>query len=654
MILGLFKYYKQYKQAVADLENKLHQATIQYDSEKALIESLNNLQNEVHTLPSEAHEHLKSQLRNVSDWSQLKGAIQKEYSIWLNNHLSNIIKKVVCIYEMLEIQNVQEFIISVKAIIESLSHECLTAQPNPHIMYNHESGYVNAIIYKIETITNESISEIDAILIPKFKDVIKHVDSSKQRIEEIKKEIKKTQDKCIFNPKSIYCCSGIQSINDDEQIDSIFGEVFSPYCGNSSSESYSEESTESSADSHKYKTGKSNQQYSNDTSSIFQTKSDEESEEYSKSITDPISYSSVLINNSKANTNSSESTCKSDSKTKSKETNHFGHSIGGTMGSAVAACGAIPGFLPGRLLGANAALYCGSGGLLYPSKNQIDTQKSDSFNTLDECQNKEYLTPAKVNSAVYAPSEVNRDDSVIIQVYVYKPSEEYKIAKVASDIDEDATRRNYTPLTSMVKKGDKIRLLLRSYSRNIEIEESSHEGIWANELFKHEFIAYVPGDFSKSNFLCSVNILINDIPVGDMKFKVSVVDHRPRKLWTEIKNNGYKKSFISYSHADAEKIRFLAEGFRIQSIDYFFDEHSLRTGDNYPKEIDEYISTCDVFVLCWSENAKTSDWVNREYNMALQRYERESDNIKIYPISIVPKAELPSNLRSKFHFGIIE
>lgn len=173
-------------------------------------------------------------------------------------------------------------------------------------------------------------------------------------------------------------------------------------------------------------------------------------------------------------------------------------------------------------------------------------------------------------------------------------------------------------------------------------------------MLKHEFVLSIPDSFSKRDFLCSVSIFINDIPVGDMKFKTTIVDDKPQTLWAEVKSHKYKRSFISYSHADADKIRFLAEGFKIQGIDYFFDEHSLRTGDNYPKEIDEYILSCDIFVLCWSKNAKTSDWVLRECKLALQRYDNKSGDLRIYPLSITPKADLPSILQDKFHFGQID
>lgn len=49
-----------------------------------------------------------------------------------------------------------------------------------------------------------------------------------------------------------------------------------------------------------------------------------------------------------------------------------------------------------------------------------------------------------------------------------------------------------------------------------------------------------------------------------------------------------------------------------------------------------------------------SDWVKRESQLALQRYHNDDNSIRIYPISIMPKADLPPSLSDKFHFGRIE
>jgi|GEM_PF-5713218 len=308
--------------------------------------------------------------------------------------------------------------------------------------------------------------------------------------------------------------------------------------------------------------------------------------------------------------------------------------------------GAIAGSVVGGVIGSISNFLIGSGiGAAF-----VDEIGSEAV-SLNE--NKTKPEPKKVDAAIYAPSEAMKGDDILVQVYLYEEKDTTLVSVLASQIDPDAKQRNYIPLSQLISRGDKVRIEIKAYG-GVILEETSYEAEWRETMLKHEFVLSIPDSFARRDFLCSVSIFINDIPVGDMKFKTNIVDDTPRNLWADVKSHKYKRSFISYSHADAKKIRFLAEGFKIQGIDYFFDEHSLRTGDIYPKEIDEYILSCDVFVLCWSKNAKTSDWVMRECKLALQRFNNECGEIKIYPISIAPKADLPSILQDKFHFGKIE
>lgn len=342
---------------------------------------------------------------------------------------------------------------------------------------------------------------------------------------------------------------------------------------------------------------------------------------------------------------------KSDSHQQKNEKNNNSAISLGIFGAGVAACGGAIGALAGGVIGALIGGNFWRVGKLGIESTK-DVEENNIQNNKDKNREDEKLFD-KADSAVYAPAEAVKGDDILIQVYIYLPSEVSFVSTLASQVDPDATRRNYIPLTQLLKQGDKIKISLKSYGGEV-LEEPLYETQWNRSLIKHEFVVSIPDDFHKSSLLNSIIILVNDVPVGEMKFKIRIVDSCPRTLWSEVHSKKYKKSFISYSHDDVERIRFLAEGFKIQGVDYFFDEHSLRTGDNYPKEIDQYISDCDVFVLCWSENAKKSSWVIRESNLALKRYQNDDNSIRIYPLSIIPKADLPPSLSDKFHFGQIE
>ena len=94
----------------------------------------------------------------------------------------------------------------------------------------------------------------------------------------------------------------------------------------------------------------------------------------------------------------------------------------------------------------------------------------------------------------------------------------------------------------------------------------------------------------------------------------------------------------------------------MKSVPHFFDRKYLKAGDVFPQVIQDYINSADLFIFCWSENASKSEYVQKERLQALARAfpqvqpEREA-KLRIYPMSIEPRAELPSDMRDNYHFG---
>ena len=147
----------------------------------------------------------------------------------------------------------------------------------------------------------------------------------------------------------------------------------------------------------------------------------------------------------------------------------------------------------------------------------------------------------------------------------------------------------------------------------------------------------------------------NGVPVGEMRFITKIVE-APRQLNSEIIAHKFNKVFISYSHQDEPKVKFLHEGLKVAGIDHFFDRKYLKAGDVFPQVIKNYINSADLFILCWSENASKSEYVQKERLQALERafpqVKPEKDaKLRIYPMSIEPRAELPSDMKDNYHFG---
>lgn len=259
----------------------------------------------------------------------------------------------------------------------------------------------------------------------------------------------------------------------------------------------------------------------------------------------------------------------------------------------------------------------------------------------------------KVYSSIFAPSEIKRNDYMMVQVFLYKEGEERYVASKANEVDPDAERKNYTPLLVELKKGDKVKISLQVSNKDIQVEDSVQEITWQGRITDCQFAMYISNEFNASTLLATVVLSVNGAPVGRMMFKTKVVGN-PRKLHTEIVSRSFHKIFISYSHKDESRVKYLAEAYKAQGVDYFFDRHYLKAGDVYPLKIQQYIDSADLFILCWSKNAAESDYVTLERNRAMShaypQVTMDKASITIHPISIKPRAAFPQDMDSIYNF----
>ena len=260
----------------------------------------------------------------------------------------------------------------------------------------------------------------------------------------------------------------------------------------------------------------------------------------------------------------------------------------------------------------------------------------------------------EVYSSIFAPSEVKRKSHMLVQVYLHLYEETEKVKTLAQESDRNAERRDYIPLQCKLKKGDKVDVLLNIYGDTL-LMSNKKSVVWQGSFTKCIFDYFVPKDIDVDELSCVALLSVNGVPVGEMRFVTKIVE-QPRQLNPEIIAHKYNKVFISYSHQDESKVKFLHEGLELGAVPHFFDRKYLKAGDVFPQVIQDYINSADLFILCWSENASKSEYVKKERLQALERVfpqvKPEQDaKLRIYPMSIEPRAELPSDMKENYHFG---
>ena len=317
-------------------------------------------------------------------------------------------------------------------------------------------------------------------------------------------------------------------------------------------------------------------------------------------------------------------------------------------------------FMAGVSIGAGGILMGGVlggllGGVVKAAGNILGGNQEEWF---DE---KERTTPSMIDtyevfSSIYAPAEVKRKSHMLVQVYLHLHEETEKVKALAQESDKNAERRDYIPLQCKLKKGDKVDVQLNIYGETLLISDKKSV-VWQGTFTKCSFDYFVPKDIDVDELSCAAMLTVNGVPVGEMRFITRIVD-APRQLNPEIIAHKYNKVFISYSHQDESKVKFLHEGLELRAVPHFFDRKYLKAGDVFPQVIQDYINSADLFILCWSENASKSEYVQKERLQALERAfpqvkpEQEA-KLRIYPMSIEPRAELPNDMKDNYHFGEI-
>ena len=265
-------------------------------------------------------------------------------------------------------------------------------------------------------------------------------------------------------------------------------------------------------------------------------------------------------------------------------------------------------------------------------------------------------TKKEVYASIFAPTYVKRSSHMIVQVFLHPYEETEKVKTLAQESQKDAERRDYIPLQCILKKGNKVDVILNIYGETMLMSDKKSV-VWQGSFTKCGFDYFVPKDIDMEELSCVALLTVNEIPIGEMRFITKVVD-APRQLNTEIIAHKFNKVFISYSHLDEEKVKFYHEGLELAKVPHFFDRSYLKAGDVFPQVIQNYINSADLFILFWSENASKSEYVEKERKQALERAfpqvkPQQAAKLSIYPMSIEPRAELPSDMKDNYHFGVI-
>ncbi len=99
------------------------------------------------------------------------------------------------------------------------------------------------------------------------------------------------------------------------------------------------------------------------------------------------------------------------------------------------------------------------------------------------------------------------------------------------------------------------------------------------------------------------------------------------------------KIFISYSTKDITIVDHVKKTLSNDKIDVYVAEYSAMPGANLSQDIQNAILYCDLFIVIWSKNSKSSEWVSQEIGIA------KGNNKYILPVVLNKSLELPAFIK---------
>lgn len=253
------------------------------------------------------------------------------------------------------------------------------------------------------------------------------------------------------------------------------------------------------------------------------------------------------------------------------------------------------------------------------------------------------LAPIRLDFSVFAPSAVAPGTRFVIELWAYTRAQRNSVLEIATRAERMLERGSRGPVR--VGKGTPISVLIDL--PGFDLPENSDSFLWTGESTNVPFIVCAPEALSPGVHPGQVKILQGGLLISRVVFDVLIQEHPVTKELRSTHSAPIRTAFASYASEDRTEVLARAQALEAAGVDVFLDVVRLRTGKRWEPILLENIRTRDIFFLFWSAAARSSQWVEREWRLALD----ERGLGYIHPIPLVDPRQVPPPLELQaLHF----
>lgn len=307
--------------------------------------------------------------------------------------------------------------------------------------------------------------------------------------------------------------------------------------------------------------------------------------------------------------------------------------------------------------------YCPISGKTIYAVNSAQFMKSpDKLSPDSQLQEK---TDEDVWFTLYHPKDIKTECWYTMLVYTHLLSKakdvELNSKKFTGELNYDP-REIRSKSAARLKRDTKIRIVPEA--QGVEFNPPEQSFLWVEDVHCAYFRFRACSDLINQPCFGEITVYVDPLQIANIRFSMFIInpsivsDDKFDITTMKTQSRMYRQLFASYSSLDINIVKACIAAFKAIGDEVYIDYETLRSGENWKDKLLRCIDTADIFQLFWSENAKRSENVEKEWRYALKRAQDDANNNKrsnafIRPVYWErPLPEVPSEL-SHIHFKFL-
>ena len=257
----------------------------------------------------------------------------------------------------------------------------------------------------------------------------------------------------------------------------------------------------------------------------------------------------------------------------------------------------------------------------------------------------------RLSFSVTTPSVMAPGQAHVVDVWVHHLEQRQRVIELAQQEYAEKSIRIKSKSGIEVARGTV--LTIRLDMPGFEIDDPEDIVLWGGDIGNATFPVLVPASITNGPHRGTVAVFANGLQCAKVHFVVEVgtSSTQPAPADVTSETRVVRTAFASYAHDDQSEVSGRIQGMvkALPSLQVFMDVFSLRSGEDWQARLLQEIQACDIFYLFWSRAASQSEWVDREWRLALRH--RGIAYINPVPLCRPEEAPPPSELAGKLHFN---